>query len=105
MAFLAIPSVDEMSAGQHHRFVTQILCYLSVASSMAAIIIGLILMNNHNALKHANFVVVVRLISSYFNDDLTASQADFLGRHWQECIGFERLSIMYSTPYVLLMWG
>ncbi|SJL00872.1 uncharacterized protein ARMOST_04186 [Armillaria ostoyae] len=88
MAFLAIPSVDEMGAGQQHRFVTQLLCYLSVASSMATIIIGLILMSHHNALKHVDVAVVT----------------EFLERHWQEYIGFERLSIMYSTPYALLMW-
>ncbi len=105
MAFLAIPSVDDMGPGQHHRFVTQILCYLSVASSMATIIIGLILMSHHNALKHVDVAVVVRLISSHLNDDLTASQTDFLDRHWQKYVGFERLSIMYSTPYALLMWG
>ncbi|KAK0497001.1 hypothetical protein EDD18DRAFT_1105299 [Armillaria luteobubalina] len=28
----------------------------------------------------------------------------FLERHWQRDIGFERLSIIYSTPYALLMW-
>ncbi|KAK0239693.1 hypothetical protein EDD85DRAFT_822878 [Armillaria nabsnona] len=89
MAFLAIPSVDDMGPGQQHRFVTQILCYLSVASSMATIIIGLILMSHHNALKHADVSVVT----------------DFLQRHWQEYTGFERLSVMYSTPYALLMWG
>ncbi|PBK78610.1 hypothetical protein ARMSODRAFT_947568 [Armillaria solidipes] len=89
MAFLAIPSVDEMGAGQQHRFVTQLLCYLSVASSMATIIIGLILVSHHNALKHVDIPVVT----------------EFLERHWQEYIGFERLSIMYSTPYALLMWG
>ncbi|KAK0196696.1 hypothetical protein F5146DRAFT_1012528 [Armillaria mellea] len=89
MAFLAIPSVDEMGAGQQHRFVTQLLCYLSVASSMATIILGLILVSHHNALRHADIAVVTH----------------FLERHWQYSIGFERLSIMYSTPYALLMWG
>ncbi|KAK0441984.1 hypothetical protein EV421DRAFT_617836 [Armillaria borealis] len=89
MAFLAIPSVDEMGAGQQHRIVTQLLCYLSVASSMATIILGLILVSHHNALKHVDIPIVT----------------EFLERHWQECIGFERLSIMYSTPYALLMWS
>ncbi|PBK92996.1 hypothetical protein ARMGADRAFT_966422 [Armillaria gallica] len=89
MAFLAIPSVDEMGPGQQHRFVTQILCYLSVASSMATIILGLMLVSHHNALKHVDVAVVT----------------GFLQRHWQEYTGFERLSIMYSTPYALLMWG
>ncbi|KAK0228956.1 hypothetical protein IW262DRAFT_1535873 [Armillaria fumosa] len=88
MAFLAIPSVDEMGAGQQHCFVTQILCYLSVASSMATIILGLILTSHHNSLKHADVAAVTK----------------FLERHWQRDIGFERLSIMYSTPYALLMW-
>ncbi len=105
MAFLAIPSVDEMGPGQQHRFVTQILCYLSVASSMATIILGLMLVSHHNALKHVDVAVAVRLISSYFNNNLTVSQTEFLQRHWQKHVGFERLSIMYSTPYALLMWG
>ncbi|SJL00893.1 uncharacterized protein ARMOST_04207 [Armillaria ostoyae] len=89
MAFLAIPSVDDKGASQQHRSVTQILCYLSVTSNMATIIIGLLLMSHHNTLKHADLSVVT----------------DFLERHWQQNIGFERLSIMYSTPYALLMWG
>ncbi|KAK0239657.1 hypothetical protein EDD85DRAFT_457948 [Armillaria nabsnona] len=89
MAFLAILSVDDKGASQQHRSVTHILCYLSVASNMATIIIGLSLMNHHNALKHFDVAVVT----------------DFLERHWQMNIGFERLSIMYSTPYALLMWG
>ncbi len=105
MVFLATLSVDDKGASQQHRSVTQILCYLSVASNMATIIIGLLLMNQHNTLKHGDVAVVVRLISSYFNDDLTASQTDFLDWHWQEYIGFERLSIIYSTPYALLIWG
>ncbi|KAK0228970.1 hypothetical protein IW262DRAFT_1245940, partial [Armillaria fumosa] len=88
MAFLAIPSVDETGAGQQHCFVTQILRYLSVASSMATIILGLILTSHHNSLKHA---------------DVAATH--FLNWHWQDSIGFERLSIVYSTPYALLMWS
>ncbi|KAK0484066.1 hypothetical protein IW261DRAFT_1466510 [Armillaria novae-zelandiae] len=89
MAFLAIPSVDEMGAGQRHWFATQLLCYLSVASSTATIILGLILTSHHNSLKHAEI------------PDVTY----FLERHWQQNIGFERLSIMYSSPYSLLMWS
>ncbi|KAK0484065.1 hypothetical protein IW261DRAFT_997118 [Armillaria novae-zelandiae] len=89
MAFLAIPSVDEMGAGQQHRFVTQLLCYISVASSMATIILGLILTSHHNSVKYAD----------------VADVTYFLERHWQDFIGFERLSIMYSTPYALLMWS
>ncbi|KAK0211122.1 hypothetical protein DFS33DRAFT_1297648 [Desarmillaria ectypa] len=87
MAFLAIPLVDDM--GLQHHFVTQILCYLSVASSMGTIIIGLLLVSHHNAMKHVGVDVVT----------------SFLERHWQKNLGFERLSIMYSTPYALLMWG
>ncbi len=72
---------------------------------MATIIIGLLLMNHHNTLKHFDVAVVVRLISLESTDDLTASQTDFLERYWQMNIGFERLSIMYCTPYALRMWG
>ncbi|KAK0463706.1 uncharacterized protein EV420DRAFT_1519585 [Desarmillaria tabescens] len=89
MAFLAIPSVDEMGAGQQHHFLVQVLCYLSVASSMGTIIIGLLLMSHHNAMKYVGVDVVT----------------SFLERHWQMRLGFERLSIVYSIPYALLMWG
>ncbi|KAG7448173.1 uncharacterized protein BT62DRAFT_1003965 [Guyanagaster necrorhizus] len=82
MGFLAIPSVDKMVE-------TQTLCYLSVASSMGTIVIGLLLVNHHNSMKDVNVGVV----------------ASFLERHWQLDLGFERLSIMYSIPYALLMWG
>ncbi|KAK0496997.1 hypothetical protein EDD18DRAFT_1331688, partial [Armillaria luteobubalina] len=78
-----------------YRTVTQLLCYSSVASSMATIILGLTLTNYHNPLKRADLMDVVPL------DPL----GSFLERHWQWKIGFERLSIMYSTPYVLIMWS
>ncbi|KAK0228999.1 hypothetical protein IW262DRAFT_653772 [Armillaria fumosa] len=105
MAFLAIPPVDDKGASQQHRSVTQVLCYLSVASNMATIIIGLLLISHHNALKHIDVSDVVRLISLDSTDNLTASQTKFLERNWQYSIGFERLSIVYSTPYAFLMWG
>ncbi|KAK0207585.1 hypothetical protein IW262DRAFT_1530091, partial [Armillaria fumosa] len=89
MAFLAIPPVDDKGASQQYRSVTQVLCYLSVASNMATIIIGLLLISHHNALKHINLSDVI----------------EFLERNWQYSIGFERLSIVYSTPYAFLMWG
>ncbi|KAK0496958.1 hypothetical protein EDD18DRAFT_1285631 [Armillaria luteobubalina] len=89
MAFLAISPVDHMGASQQRRSVTQVLCYLSVASNMVTIIIGLLLISHHNALKHINV------------SDLTK----FLERNWQYHIGFERLSIVYSIPYAFLMWG
>ncbi|KAK0196658.1 hypothetical protein F5146DRAFT_1129449 [Armillaria mellea] len=83
MAFLAIPSVDDKGAGQQHCSVTQILCYLSVASNLATIITGLSLGSHHNTLKHVN----VSVATAYF------------ARHWQDDTGFERLSIVYSAPY------
>ncbi|KAK0239869.1 hypothetical protein EDD85DRAFT_949731 [Armillaria nabsnona] len=46
----------------------------TVASSMAPISIGLLLINHHTALKHVDIEAMVRSISLYFNDDLTASQ-------------------------------
>ncbi len=44
---------------------------------MATIIIGLLLMNHHNTLKHFDVAVVVRLISLESTDHLTASQDGF----------------------------
>ncbi|KAK0482494.1 hypothetical protein IW261DRAFT_1606349 [Armillaria novae-zelandiae] len=86
MAFLTRPPVDDKGAGQS---VTQILCYLSVASNMTTIITGFLLLNHHNALKNVNVLVAT----------------EFLERNWQYSIGFERLSIVYSAPYAFLMWG
>ncbi|KAK0496966.1 hypothetical protein EDD18DRAFT_1253291 [Armillaria luteobubalina] len=86
MVSLAIPSVDNKGASQS---VTHVLCYLSVTSNMATIIIGLLLISHHNTLKHTNLSDVV----------------EFLERNWQYSIGFERLSIVYSIPSAFLMWG
>ncbi|KAK0496943.1 hypothetical protein EDD18DRAFT_1164647 [Armillaria luteobubalina] len=86
MVFLAIPSVDNKGANQS---VTHILCYLSVASNLATIIIGLLLTSHHNDLKHVNI----------------SAATEFLEQHWKDHTGFERLSIIYSIPYAFLMWG
>ncbi|KAK0497000.1 hypothetical protein EDD18DRAFT_1105298 [Armillaria luteobubalina] len=83
MAFLAIPSVDEMGAHQQPT-VTKVLICFSVVASMGSIVVGLFLIGHHTALKHANTDAVARL-------------------NIGPCL--ERLAIAYSVPHALLMWG
>ncbi|PBK78611.1 hypothetical protein ARMSODRAFT_968701 [Armillaria solidipes] len=77
MAFLAVPSVDDMGAHQQLS-VTKILICFSVVVNLGSIIIGLFLIGHHTALKHADIITVT-------ND---------LERHWQRNLGFERLAIV-----------
>ncbi|KAK0441985.1 hypothetical protein EV421DRAFT_618031 [Armillaria borealis] len=88
MAFLAIPSVDDMGAHQQPS-VTKILICFSVVFSMGSIIIGLFLIGHQTALKHADLITAIANLE----------------RHWQMNLGFERLAIVYSVPQALLMWG
>ncbi|KAK0463709.1 uncharacterized protein EV420DRAFT_1638634 [Desarmillaria tabescens] len=88
VAFLAIPSVDNMGANQQFS-VTKILVCFSVVLSLGSIIIGLFFIHQYTTLKQVDSSVVI----------------SFLERHWQMKLGFERLAIISSVPDALLMWG
>ncbi|KAL0061145.1 hypothetical protein AAF712_012065 [Marasmius tenuissimus] len=83
VAFLAIQSVDE-GTNSRNRSPAQVLTFLSVVSSVGSVLIGLTLIRKQKmrqregAMKAAIF--------------LNAFEA-------------ERLAILYSCPYALLMWG
>jgi len=77
VAFLAIPSVDN---GSNHRTPSQIASYMSVVASIGSIITGLLLIRGRrNAIEIDEFRRGPR--------------------------GLKTWAIMYSLPYVLLMWA
>jgi len=80
VAFLAIQSVDNTT---NNRSMAQIASYLSIVTSLGSIITALVLVRQHRTknIRDAHQVV------AHFN------------------AGTERLAIVYSLPYVLLMWS
>ncbi|KAJ8095936.1 hypothetical protein PM082_015157 [Marasmius tenuissimus] len=88
VAFLAIQSVDEATMNPH-RSPAQVLSFLSVVSSIGSVIIGLML-TRKNKVKHK---------------EGASDAAIFLNSFEGERLGLETLAILYSIPYVFLMWG
>ncbi|KAF8805781.1 hypothetical protein BYT27DRAFT_7168984 [Phlegmacium glaucopus] len=81
VAFLAIPSVDNSAHTSAHGSYGQVASYFSIASSIGAIVLGLLLVKTHNTSLDVTFIVN-RSASIY---------------------GLEILALMYSLPYALLM--
>jgi len=89
VAFLAIQSVDQGGNATPHRSPTQISSYLSMLTSIGAIIIGLLL-----AKQNRN------------RDRVTAPDAAiFLFNRTHKTLGLETLAVLYSLPYAMLIWS
>ncbi|KAK0434279.1 hypothetical protein EV421DRAFT_1992243 [Armillaria borealis] len=91
IAFLAIQSIDESSSDKGHSPV-QIASYVSTIVSIGSISLGLLLLQRY---RHKNCVY-------------TTLQWEFLGIQegdLGEKLSLETLAIMYSLPWVLLMWA
>ncbi|KAG2360637.1 hypothetical protein BDR07DRAFT_1411919, partial [Suillus spraguei] len=88
IGFLAIGSVDSKSA-DGSRSGAQIVIYCSVICSIGSIIIGLVIFKQYRA-KGA---------------DTPARAITILKRIFLERYGLERLAIICSLPYILLMWS
>ncbi|KAF8155634.1 hypothetical protein B0H34DRAFT_659915 [Crassisporium funariophilum] len=82
VAFLAIQSIDT-AAAPHRRTDAQRASYFSVVASIGAIVLGLLLVRQHN----------------------TTLSRSFLANRSASVYGLETLALMYSLPYALLMWG
>ncbi|KAF8960337.1 hypothetical protein BDZ97DRAFT_1665959, partial [Flammula alnicola] len=82
VAFLAIQSVDS-SAPPGGRSGQQRASYFSIVTAIGAIVLGLLLVRQHN----------------------TSLNSAFLAYRSASVLGLETLSLMYSLPYALLMWG
>ncbi|KAH9899337.1 hypothetical protein C8Q73DRAFT_638403 [Cubamyces lactineus] len=86
VAFLAIPSVDN---GSGKLTAPQISSYLSIITSVGSILLGLLLIRQHRVKSKDTAEEAWRYLSSRKHPTL----------------GLETLSIIYSLPYALLMWG
>jgi len=87
VGFLAIQSVDG-SSGEPRSW-TQIASYWSLTSSIGSIVLGAFLVRFHQGSVHKDAKAV----------------ANFLNKMHSQRNGLERLAIVYSLPYALLMWG
>jgi hypothetical protein len=88
IGFLTIGSVDSNSA-DGSRSGAQIVVYCSVICSIGSIIIGLIIFKQYRA-KGA---------------DTPARAITILKRIFSERYGLERIAVICSLPYILLMWS
>ncbi|KAJ7074800.1 hypothetical protein C8F01DRAFT_1243009 [Mycena amicta] len=88
MAFLAIPIVDNGDRSQA-RSVGQIAAYISVIASFGSVLVGLVLSRLNRDRRDASLYAA----------------ATYLRTHYHARFGFETLSILYSLPFALLLWG
>jgi len=86
VAFLAIQSVDS-SGTVGHSSNAQRASYFSIVNSIGAIVLGLLLIREHNTSLNSVHLILGRLNRSTSMYEL------------------ETLALMYGLPYALLMWG
>ncbi|KAK1225364.1 hypothetical protein PQX77_011697 [Marasmius sp. AFHP31] len=83
VAFLAIQSVDE-GTNSPNRSPAQVLTFLSVVSSIGSVLIGLMLIRKQKMRQREGAMKAAIFLNAY---------------------KAERLAVLYSCPYALLMWG
>ncbi|KAH7904893.1 hypothetical protein BJ138DRAFT_1073194 [Hygrophoropsis aurantiaca] len=87
VGFLAINTVDEGNG----RSISQVASYMSMIASFGSMLLG------------------VRLVRKNFGDDDPDGVAEcaqrILSKAYDSSYGLETLSIVYSLPYALLVWG
>lgn len=89
VAFLSIQSVDTDGTSQPNRTPAQISSYLSMLTSIGAVLIGLLLVKQHRDWAHE-----------------TAENASrFIFSRTHPTLGLETLAILYSLPYAMLIWS
>ncbi|KAJ7461632.1 hypothetical protein FB451DRAFT_1268731 [Mycena latifolia] len=89
VAFLSIQSVDQNGGAAPIRTPTQISSYLSMLTSIGAIIIGLLLVKQNRD-----------------RDRVTAPDAAKFMFNWTHpTLGLETLAILYALPYAMLIWS
>ena len=103
IAFLAIQSVDSSSV-MGHRSNAQIASYLSAVTSLGAIVLGLILVREHNT-SSLNVCQIFWWLLNQLTDGFYSIQPSFVANRSASVYGLEALALMYSLPYALLMWG
>ncbi|KAJ6473541.1 hypothetical protein C8R47DRAFT_1053619 [Mycena vitilis] len=89
VAFLAIQSVDNNGNIHLSRSPTQLSSYVSMLTSIASIMIGLLLTKQNRN-----------------RDVVTAPDAaKFISNRTHRTLGLETLAILYSLPYAMLIWS
>ncbi|KAJ7067895.1 hypothetical protein C8F01DRAFT_1116136 [Mycena amicta] len=89
VAFLSIQSVDTNGTATPHRSSTQISSYMSMLTSIGAIIIGLLLLKQNRN-----------------RDRGTAPDAAlYMFNRTHPTLGLETLAVLYSLPYAMLIWS
>ncbi|KAJ7640899.1 hypothetical protein DFH06DRAFT_1477813 [Mycena polygramma] len=89
VAFLAIQSVDNNGNIHRNRSPTQLSSYISMLTSIASIMIGLLLTKQNRN-----------------RDVVTAPDAaKFISNRTHHTLGLETLAILYSLPYAMLIWS
>ncbi|KAJ7185533.1 hypothetical protein C8R46DRAFT_1060901 [Mycena filopes] len=88
VGFLAIQSVDQGGYLVLNRSPAQLASYLSVMYSIGSIMLGLL------------------LVTQYRNAETmsSAEASQFMYKH-SSVLGLEKLAVLYSLPYALLMWS
>ncbi|KAF7301304.1 hypothetical protein MIND_00695400 [Mycena indigotica] len=89
VAFLSIQSVDTDGQSTPHRTPTQIASYMSMLTSIGAIIVGLLLLKQNRN-----------------RDRVPAPEAaSYMSNRTHPTLGLETLAILYSLPYAMLIWS
>jgi hypothetical protein len=105
VAFLAIPIIAS-EQGQQSRSPAEVASYFSIASSVGAIILGLLLVRQNRTKSRETADEAVSLPPNHPSRYLCSIlQARFLDHMTHPWFQLEILAIMYSLPYALLMWG
>ncbi|KAJ6595706.1 hypothetical protein DFH09DRAFT_145401 [Mycena vulgaris] len=89
VAFLSIQSVDQGGLALPDRTHTQISSYLSMLTSIGAIIIGLLLSKQNRDRDRETAPDAAKFISNWAHPTL----------------GLETLAVLYSLPYAMLIWS
>ncbi|KNZ80759.1 hypothetical protein J132_04264, partial [Termitomyces sp. J132] len=110
VAFLAIPSNDPSNNTltlQSNRTGAQIISYLSIVTSLASMLLASMLVRKHSSKQYDSLYdyTFVSFMSVLMAEVHSLNQSKYLDTHHHPKYGFEALAIIYSLPYVLLMWG
>ncbi|KAJ7116037.1 hypothetical protein C8R44DRAFT_880416 [Mycena epipterygia] len=89
VALLAIQSVDQGGNSVRNRSPTQISSYLSMLTSIGAIIIGLLLVKQNRDRDR----------------EMSPDTAQFISNRTHPTLGLETLAVLYSLPYAMLIWS
>ncbi|KAJ7754474.1 hypothetical protein B0H16DRAFT_745519 [Mycena metata] len=88
VGFLSIQSVDQNGYLVFNRSPGQLASYLSILSSIGSIMLGLLLVKQYRNREKMTPADASRFMFSYHSD-----------------VGLEKLAILYSLPYAMLMWS